>query len=107
MRLILISVFFQIQQQIRKPDKVEHVSPPGYSTTNQISSESVQRADHNLLVKRSWDIALGPLRQVPMNLFIMYMAGNSISIFPIMMVGMLFVRPIKAIFSMGSSKLPF
>lgn len=30
-----------------------------------------------------------------MNLFLMYMAGNSISIFPIMMVGMLFMRPIK------------
>lgn len=35
--------------------------------------------------------------QVPMNLLIMYMSGNSISIFPIMMVGMMLVRPIKAI----------
>lgn len=34
-----------------------------------------------------------------MNLLIMYMAGNSISIFPIMMVGMMFIRPVKAIFS--------
>lgn len=34
-----------------------------------------------------------------MNLLIMYMAGNSISIFPIMMVGMSLVRPIKAMFS--------
>ena len=34
-----------------------------------------------------------------MNLLIMYMAGNSISIFPIMMVGMSLIRPIKAIFS--------
>lgn len=38
-----------------------------------------------------------------MNLFLMYMAGNSISIFPIMMVGMLFMRPIKALFSMSSA----
>lgn len=32
-----------------------------------------------------------------MNLLIMYMAGNSISIFPIMMVGMSLIRPLKAI----------
>jgi hypothetical protein len=42
--------------------------------------------------------------QVPMNLFIMYMAGNSISIFPIMMVGMLIVRPVKALFTMQNGK---
>lgn len=34
-----------------------------------------------------------------MNILIMYMSGNSISIFPIMMVGMMLIRPIKAIFS--------
>lgn len=34
-----------------------------------------------------------------MNLLIMYMAGNSISIFPIMMVGMSLIRPLKAIFT--------
>ncbi|KAI7697787.1 ER membrane protein complex subunit 4 [Sarcoptes scabiei] len=38
-----------------------------------------------------------------MNLFIMYMAGNSISILPIMMVGMLFLGPIKAIFSFNKT----
>jgi hypothetical protein len=32
-----------------------------------------------------------------MNLLIFYMAGNSISIFPIMMVGMSLIRPLKAI----------
>ncbi|KAK3086289.1 hypothetical protein FSP39_016371, partial [Pinctada imbricata] len=47
--------------------------------------------------QRSWDIALGPLKQIPMNFFIMWMAGNSISIFPIMMVGMMFFRPIQAL----------
>lgn len=46
---------------------------------------------------------MAPLKQVPMNLFIMYMAGNSISIFPIMMVGMLFMRPIQALFSINST----
>lgn len=55
------------------------------------------------MAKKSWDIALGPFKQVPMNLFIMYMAGNSISIFPIMMVGMMFLRPVKALLAIKST----
>ncbi|OQR75817.1 transmembrane protein 85-like [Tropilaelaps mercedesae] len=78
--------------------------PPGFLpnmafTTTQISREN----ESNLIVKRSWDIALGPLKQIPMNLFIMYMAGNSISIFPLMMVGMLLLRPIKALISLNAT----
>ena len=76
-------------------------------------------ADPNLRTKRSWDLALGPLKQVPMNLFMMYMSGNSISIFPIMMVGMMIVRydreiifffiyfsfsrPVKTLFTVGQT----
>ena len=55
-------------------------------------------------LQRSWDIALGPLKQIPMNFFIMWMAGNSISIFPIMMVGMMFFKPIQAFISVQNSK---
>jgi hypothetical protein len=39
-----------------------------------------------------------------MTLFIMYMAGNTISLFPIMMVGMMFLKPVKALFSISSGK---
>ena len=38
-----------------------------------------------------------------MNLFIMYMSGNAISIFPIMMVIMMAVRPFKTLFSINST----
>ena len=41
--------------------------------------------------------------QVPMNLFIMYMSGNTISIFPIMMVVMMAIRPIKTLFSVNAT----
>ncbi|VDI33195.1 ER membrane protein complex subunit 4-like [Mytilus galloprovincialis] len=56
-----------------------------------------------LIDKRSWDIALGPIKQIPMNFFIMWMAGNSISIFPIMMVGMMFFRPFQALISIQAT----
>ncbi len=54
--------------------------------------------------QKSWDIAIGPLKQIPMTLFIMYMAGSTISLFPIMMVGMMFLKPVKALFSISSGE---
>ncbi|XP_038630367.1 ER membrane protein complex subunit 4-like isoform X2 [Scyliorhinus canicula] len=75
--------------------------PVGYSE-KQLPDTSVQETDRILVEKRCWDIALGPLKQVPMNLFIMYMAGNTISIFPIMMVCMMAWRPIQALMSMSA-----
>ena len=38
-----------------------------------------------------------------MNFFIMYMSGNTISIFPIMMVIMMAVRPFKTLFSINAT----
>lgn len=73
-------------------------SPPGYHPGIKHSQAEVSsERDMSLIIRRSWDISLAPMKQVPMNLFIMYMAGNSISIIPIMMVCMLLVRPIKAL----------
>jgi len=83
---------------------VDLPSPPGFSSNVTHHHTEVSRdVDPNLIVKRAWDFALGPIKQVPMNLFLMYMAGNSISIFPIMMVGMLFMRPIKALIGLTSA----
>ncbi|XP_015108661.1 ER membrane protein complex subunit 4 [Diachasma alloeum] len=87
-----------------KQDKnAELPNPPGYTPAASLSQsiEHLRENDSNhLIIKKSWDLALGPLKQVPMNLFIMFMAGNSISIFPIMMVGMLIIRPVKALFTL-------
>merc|ERR1711862_304010 len=78
-------------------------SPPGFSASiNQIHDPSRQ-SDPSLRAKRSGDLALGPIKQVPMNLFIMYMSGNTISIFPIMMVVMMAIRPIKTLFSVNAT----
>jgi len=75
-------------------------SPPGYTTASaSLQAAASGEVDPSLRIKRSWDVALGPFKQVPMNLFIMYMSGNTISIFPIMMVIMMVVRPVKTLFS--------
>ncbi|CRK90392.1 CLUMA_CG003989, isoform A [Clunio marinus] len=79
----------------------DYASPPGYNlSAGQHHSEVARDTDQSqLIIKKSWDVALGPVKGIPMNLLIMYMAGNSISIFPIMMVGMSLIRPLKAIFT--------
>jgi len=81
--------------------------PVGYSLGGQqvMHAEAGRAGDNNanLRAKRSWDTALAPIKQAPMNLFIMYMSGNTISIFPIMMVVMMAVRPFKTLLSMSTT----
>lgn len=92
----------------RKPDKFmtvqqqEYASPVGYSD-RQIADTTNAEESTRLNGMRSWDIALGPLKQAPMNVMISWMAGNSIALFPIMFVGMLLFRPFQSIFTMSKA----
>lgn len=47
-----------------------------------------------LKVKKAWEVALGPVKSLPMTVFMMYMSGNSLQIFSIMMVFMAFKSPL-------------
>ncbi|MBN3308610.1 ER membrane protein complex subunit 4 [Amia ocellicauda] len=86
----------------RQSNQGDALYPIGYSD-KPVPDTSVQETDRNLVEKRCWDVALGPLKQIPMNLFIMYMSGNTISIFPIMMVCMMAWRPIQALMSVSAT----
>ncbi|KIH92284.1 hypothetical protein SPBR_03242 [Sporothrix brasiliensis 5110] len=52
-----------------------------------------------LKVKKAWEVALGPIKNLPMTAIMMYMSGNSLQIFSIMMVFMAFKNPIMGILS--------
>uniref|UniRef100_A0AC35FG20 ER membrane protein complex subunit 4 n=1 Tax=Panagrolaimus sp. PS1159 TaxID=55785 RepID=A0AC35FG20_9BILA len=87
---------------------IEHgLNPPGYQTNFSTTSSDVESSSktdrQHLLSKRAWDMALQPLKSLPMNVFMMYMAGNTISIFPIMMVAMMVWRPIQAVMKHSGS----
>ncbi|KAF2864501.1 hypothetical protein K470DRAFT_254139 [Piedraia hortae CBS 480.64] len=56
-----------------------------------------------LKIKKAWELALAPAKQLPMNAIGMYMSGNSLQIFSIIMVFMLFKAPVQAIFNMQST----
>ena len=86
----------------KKEQRVELPSPPGYLHEKNVSAiisekQNEEEGHVDVVDKRSWETAIAPIKNLPMNVFIMYMAGNSISIFPIMMVGMMFFRPIQAL----------
>ena len=51
----------------------------------------------DLFLKKAWEVALAPAKTIPMNAFMMYMSGNSLQIFSIMMVFMLFKTPLTGL----------
>ncbi|XP_039581568.1 ER membrane protein complex subunit 4-like, partial [Passer montanus] len=89
---------------VRRPrGAAEGRGPLGFAD-RQLGEGGVHESDKILMEKRCWDVALAPLKQIPMNLFIMYMAGNTISIFPAMMVCMMGWRPLQALMSLSASE---
>jgi hypothetical protein len=50
-----------------------------------------------LKLKKAWEVALAPVKSLPMTAFMMYMSGNSLQIFSIMMVVMAFKNPIMGL----------
>ena len=84
--------------------KVDHISPVGFSEKPHMVVDTTNAEEGSLLnSKRSWEVALGPLKQAPMNVMISWMAGNSIALFPIMFVGMLLFRPFQSMLALGKA----
>ncbi|EGS22063.1 uncharacterized protein CTHT_0039480 [Thermochaetoides thermophila DSM 1495] len=81
--------------------------PPGYGQPSSGSSKKKDKdakrqqptADEmdTLKVKKAWEVALGPIKGLPMTLLMIYMTPNSLQIFSIMMVFMTFKNPIMGI----------
>jgi hypothetical protein len=47
--------------------------------------------------KRAWDVALAPVKSLPMQAFMLYMSGGGVQIFSIGIVFMLLLTPFKNI----------
>jgi len=56
-----------------------------------------------LKMKKAWEVALAPVKQLPMTGFMMYMSGNSLQIFSIMMVMMAFKNPILGLMATNTA----
>ncbi|KAK4449960.1 ER membrane protein complex subunit 4 [Podospora aff. communis PSN243] len=85
--------------------------PPGYPSSQTPGSKKKDAAKDGkpqkkaptaeemdtLKLKKAWEVALGPVKGLPMTGIMMYMSGNSLQIFSIMMVFMAFKNPIMGI----------
>ncbi|EXJ58096.1 hypothetical protein A1O7_05520 [Cladophialophora yegresii CBS 114405] len=87
-----------------KPKNVASIpDPPGYLSSKALTgkqarcAQATNVATETLKLKKAWEVALGPAKQLPMQAIMGYMSGNSLQIFSIMMVFMLFKNPIQAI----------
>jgi len=60
----------------------------------------VKKNDKTLKAAMAMEVAQGQGKSLMMNMFMMWMAGNSLHIFPIMMVGMAIWTPIGAMMNM-------
>lgn len=101
-----------LEKPLPKPPKstANIPDPPGFSRTKIAGSK--QRTQQpppskpietdTLKLKKAWEIALAPSKQIPMNAIMMYMSGNSLQIFSIMMVFMLFKGPIQGLINTNS-----
>ncbi|KAJ5362938.1 hypothetical protein N7541_003782 [Penicillium brevicompactum] len=83
--------------------------PPGFSSNRgkqrqqQQSSTKKPEETDTLKMKKAWEVAMAPSKQIPMNAIMMYMSGNSLQIFSIMMVLMLFKGPIQGIINTNAA----
>lgn len=74
----------------------------------QASTSTRKSAETDALkLKKAWEMALSPSKQLPMNAIMMYMSGNSLQIFSIMMVFMLFKGPIQGLLNTNSAFAKF
>ncbi|KAJ5569747.1 ER membrane protein complex subunit 4 [Penicillium hispanicum] len=101
-------------------------NPPGFSGSRGETTEPHENADSDtersqrqqqqqqptvtkpeetdaLKLKKAWEIAIAPSKQLPMNGIMMYMSGNSLQIFSIMMVFMLFKGPIQGLINTNAA----
>jgi hypothetical protein len=98
-----------------KPKSGTFADPPGYTSNTQLSRSKSSKnavtprkqpsADEmdTLKLKKAWELAIAPAKQLPMNAIGMYMTGNSLQIFSIMMVFMLFKGPIQAVLNINNT----
>ncbi|GAB7354254.1 hypothetical protein MBLNU459_g4787t1 [Dothideomycetes sp. NU459] len=102
-----------------RPKSSSIPDPPGYTSSTTVSAKPSKGKDKSapstslrkgptpdemdtLKLKKAWEVAIAPAKQLPMNAIGMYMTGNSLQIFSIMMVFMLFKTPIQAVLNINN-----
>lgn len=65
-------------------------------------TEKEREEQHARKLRRINDMQMAPVKSLPMTLFMMWMSGNDIHIFSIMITGMAIYQPIQALAATGT-----
>ncbi|EUC29323.1 hypothetical protein COCMIDRAFT_107434 [Bipolaris oryzae ATCC 44560] len=100
-----------------KPKNPALIDPPGYTAS--LTKKERSQASKNqrvpptademdtLKMKKAWEVAIAPAKQLPMNAFGMYMTGNTLQIFSVFMVFTLFKTPVLAVLGLQRTFAPY
>jgi len=72
-----------------------------------VANEALDERQRALWHAKSWNVAKSPFSQLFMTGFMLYMSGTSIQIFPIIMLIMSFIQPLRAILNVNALFGPF
>ena len=78
-------------------DKESALVGPGGSQAGNLDKQ-VQ-----IMTKMSWAVAMAPGKQLPMMMFMMWMTGNGLHLFSIMMTGMALWTPVKSTLALNTA----
>ncbi|XP_063933741.1 ER membrane protein complex subunit 4-like [Zophobas morio] len=78
-------------------------SPVGYPTYMTEMIPDSQEILDNRRFKKALEIAKSPLKTLPMNIFMSWMVGNSLHLFSMLFLVMMFQTPIKNIWNINSA----
>ncbi|KAF2836039.1 DUF1077-domain-containing protein [Patellaria atrata CBS 101060] len=97
-----------------RPKNTSIPDPPGYTAPSNTKKGSgakdknarkppSQEDTDQLKIKKAWEVAFAPMKQLPMNAIGIYMTPNTLQIFSITLLYMLFKTPLVSIFSLNST----
>ncbi|KAJ1835357.1 hypothetical protein IWW55_007026 [Coemansia sp. RSA 2706] len=89
--------------------KTKLANPPGFNPQSSSTSNASthQRADDSALrASKAWEIAIAPGKSLPMQAFMAWMSGTSVSIFSILITGMILMTPAKGLLSVQQTFAP-
>ncbi|KAJ2157015.1 ER membrane protein complex subunit 4 [Coemansia sp. RSA 552] len=65
-----------------------------------------KRDDSELRTSKAWEVALSPGKSLPMQAFMAWMSGTSVSIFSILITGMILMTPLRSILGTAQTFAP-
>ncbi len=81
----------------KKINQLKLASGKTRSKTSSRTAKSSAASYDERKEKRAWEVALAPIKSLPMQAFMLYMSGGGVQIFSIGIVFMLLLSPLKNI----------